>query len=130
MSYRLLVVAAVLVGMPTVVRAQYGFDQVPDTVFHSGEWVQYGSDRVASGTTLHGETPNSYGFDRVPPGTHPHVVHRQHRRLLETVQQLTAAMEQEIPRTATQPQPSQPKPLPARRGSAGSMRSTNCTGQR
>ncbi len=76
---KVLAIAAAMLGIPVVAQAQYGFDLVPDTVFHSGKWVQYGSDMVPGSTTLQQGLPTGYGFDRVPDGAHPHTAQRSHR---------------------------------------------------
>ncbi len=107
---------AVTIGIPEVAQAQYGFDMVPDTVFFSGNWAPYGTEGVPRSTTISSGLPNGYGFDRVPLGSHPHAALRRQQRFLKSVQQLTAAREQEDGTSKAKPIAKQatPKQAPAK----------------
>ena len=74
----------------------YGADEVPNSMFHHGEWNGYGSDRVPTSTTYRRGFRGTYGNDLVPRyGFHPHVNHHRRRMINETIQQLTGSIQNE-----------------------------------
>jgi len=78
---------------PIASATNYGVDEVPESHFHQGEWVFYGSDEIPGGAAGNRYIDDVYGQDAIVHSLIPHL--RSHNNVLlhQEMQRLTGALE-------------------------------------